>query len=55
MNKVQLDREEQKIIAAFEKGHLKPIANSKKEVARLTKVFKAARSTDAAQRNPGNL
>lgn len=42
MKKINLDAEEQAILTAFEQGDLQPIPNSQAEVARLTKVFKAA-------------
>ena len=42
MKKYQLDQEEKDILSAFENGDLQPIPNSKMEVTRLTKIFKAA-------------
>jgi len=39
---LELDKEEQDILSAFETGKLEPIPNSKKEVTRLTRIFKAA-------------
>lgn len=42
MKKIRLDDEEKSTLAAFEKGHLKPIANSKKEVVRITRIVKTA-------------
>ena len=37
-----LDQEEKDILIAFEEGKLEPIPNSKTEVTRLTRIFKAA-------------